>query len=88
MTKIRVTREHIQKGKACSHLECPLALAISEKTGLVADVGYSGTKLFKNGKPHLEAIFRHDDKLKKFIADFDVGKHVKGFTFTMDLEGV
>lgn len=75
-----VTQEHIDKGKRCDGVRCPIALALDPIDGISVDteeiclhgMGYSGT----DPKLPAEAV--------EFISAFDEGEPVQPFEFDID----
>jgi hypothetical protein len=87
MTKtISVRKKHIVNGAACQPGACPVALAIREQTGMIADVGYSTIRLTKeNG---IIVNIKSPEKVKSFVDKYDLGAHVRGFKFKLDIHDI
>lgn len=73
---INVTQTHIDTGKKFICNNCPIALALQ-------DVGLTGIAVSDSFIYHSEGWFRTPREVKKFIIDFDSGRVVKPFTFTL-----
>ena len=80
MTKIQVTQEHINKGKRMKACECPVALAIRDKTKWIPDV--SSLIVTFPGTLDTEWL---PAKAAEFVNAFDSGNPVKPFEFEMKL---
>lgn len=76
--KITVTQEDIEEGQARSCHRCPVALAMSRTIGreLVVYPHYAGTL-------GMDVVCFFPSEVEQFIADFDEGKPVKPFSFTV-----
>ena len=77
--KIKVTKEHIDKGRKKSALSCPIALAIGDKYGLDASVGPESCVIGYT-------ICDLPKSVKKFIKLFDNGYSVEPFEFNINLK--
>jgi len=81
--KIKVTAEHIDKGKRNNCRECPVALAIKEQLNLPYDmqVGTLGVNIFY--EKHTCTKYMLSRAAERFINKFDGRKDVKPFNFVM-----
>ncbi len=80
--QIRVTRKHIKRGKPNESVNCPVALAVAEKSHKRALVDQIDI-VYRAG-PNKWYIGKTPDIAAAFIEDFDIGKQVKPFTFECD----
>ena len=74
--KITVTREDIRRGKSCRSRECPIALASRRALPTVDIVVNCRTLDMAN-------CVRITESAHRFLQDFDLGKPVKPFSFTV-----
>ena len=70
--KIKVTKEHIEKGKKGSAFFCPIALVFKSKNRVTYNSMYIEKEFYPLPK-----------KAQTFIQRFDAGKKVKPFQFTI-----
>ena len=80
--KVRVTREHIQRGARGVPSRCPVAYAVRSE-GFADVVVLDGTVDWFDPKFHCVTQPR---AVRRFIARFDAGKPVKPFTFMLRTE--
>lgn len=76
--QIKVTQQHIKKGRRASARSCPIALALNEQVGALAIVGHG------SASAGVDPNRRHFDlprAVRRFIYQFDEGKAVKPFNF-------
>jgi hypothetical protein len=83
MIRIKVTQEHINKGRRRACRQCPVALAIVEQTE------------FPNpwvGDTHVDLVtspespsYKLPAEVQRFIDNFDNGKPVKPFAFNLKI---
>ena len=83
--KIRVTREHIRRGRRCDSTECPLALAMREaglyEPAVSKDVCYWGSS-YNDPQPYGTA--RLPDQAQAFINRFDEDLTGEPFEFELN----
>ena len=77
--QLEVTQDHIDKGWKANGVKCPVAYAFTEK-GYNCCIGT--TALFADVYPGCE--FFCDNRLEKWILDFDAGNKVSPFTLELD----
>lgn len=80
MAKIKVTQDHIKRGKRGKSSSCPVALAVRDYMK-----GYKGGTITVDGAgvwigPH---SFTCPRSVGRFVSDFDAGREVKPFTFVL-----
>ncbi len=88
-TRIHVTRQDIRDGEPNSWHSCPVALAVSKRTGLPTIVGKAIAVrndyiVSDDGVVHETAsrtVFDAPRSVHRFIGRFDNGKPVKPFSF-------
>lgn len=73
--EVKVTQEHIDKGKQGSSIKCPIAIAL-EEMGHIACVSRLSV-LVMNRNFYLPFI------ASEFVKDFDAGRPVKPFSFVL-----
>lgn len=81
--KVKVTQEHIDKGKPGAPYSCPVALAIRDSIPNIVNAGV--------GRTTIEMIDQHGNWLcydaprsvKKFVIAYDYKKPVEPFNFFM-----
>jgi len=85
---IEVMNEHIEKGEPEDPCNCPVALALSEKTGLVCEVYPDSIRVGGNLFDKC-AHFKAPASVTKFVNKFDgqIGK-VKPFSFKLPLTNI
>ena len=83
--KIRVTSKHIKAGKRGSDTSCPIALAVKETVQKSCLPKFLRSMQINVGGDveigHL--CMEGTNKMHQFIIDFDEGKKVKPFTFSL-----
>ncbi len=78
--KIKVTQEHIERGRPKSDWACPIACALHEqRPTFEVSVGCYKTLINK-------VMYALPAKARDFIDDFDSGKPVTPFEFELPLE--
>lgn len=75
-----VTQEHIDNGVACSPTHCPVANAL-HNPGQTVKVGYYGIDVEVG---NIKKLYRVSHDLRQKIVDFDNGRKVLPFDFTLD----
>lgn len=80
---IEVTPEHIRCGQRNRHRACALALAFEHAGFASADVGVTSALLRDDrGVAYLIGL---PDEAQRFVADFDAGRPVAPFRFSVPL---
>lgn len=79
---VKVTQEHINKGKVQNENSCPIALALKEQ-GFKGVAVPGGTFTLKVGKFH--PSYTLPKKADQFVDTFDYEGKVKPFEFTAEL---
>lgn len=80
MRTIRVTAEHIERGKGGCYT-CPIALALYDETAHVWGVNVVAC-FYKEGS----LVLGLPESACKFVADFDARREVQPFEFELPLE--
>lgn len=80
--KVKILKEHIEKGKIGSGRFCPVALALKDleykNVGVCSSYGFLKEKsTYYN--------FDTPDKMSDFIVNFDFGREVKPTSFELEL---
>lgn len=94
---VKVTNKHIRRAAKLNpnrkdpfinvdEFSCPLALAISEKTGLKTWVSHDGIRVGGDGWLDAKVLFKPSNKSKRYMDKFDEGKSVKPATFTFKFD--
>lgn len=77
---VKVTQEHINKGKPYNFAECPVALACRKKLGKIA-VGSATVRRLGKGPSHIWSL---PLSAIAFIHNFDGGEAVLPFSFELE----
>ena len=77
--KVRVTAQHIAFGKKANYDSCPVALALAEAVGATPTTTGVATTIDLPGHRDLPL----PERVSQWVSDFDAGKPVKPFTFTL-----
>lgn len=78
--KISVTARDIERGDPLNSLQCPIALACKRTFKRKAEVdGFTAEVKMKNKTK----VFELPEKAQNFVDDFDAGRTVKPFSFTL-----
>ena len=77
---VKVTQEHIDKGRRRATSACPIALALKEQLGHEVVVGEFSTYIGINSDS-----IPLPRSAQRFVARFDRGKPVKPFNFRVQL---
>lgn len=80
--QVRVTADHIKRGKRRSESSCPIALALCEKLQVETQRGTSVGQMHLTVKG-VRLLSKVPKKIVQFIEAFDKGSKVKPFTFTI-----
>lgn len=79
--KIKVTEDHIKKGKPANTYCCPVALALKENGYEDATVGESKAYAVKDGNT---VTLKLSDSASSFIRKFDMNEQVEPFEFEFE----
>lgn len=91
MTIIKVTQDHIDRGRRYDKKECPVALAMMDQGFEDVSVGYGGFAFFTEKKQRY--AMELGPNMSRYIYAFDIGRNVGPYTFEilsvskMDIEG-
>ena len=77
--KIEVKQKHIRAGVKCSINYCPIALALSDCTGLIFSVGEMSIE-------HGDFSIDTPKRCERFIEAFDDEENVKPFSFNLPID--
>lgn len=77
--RIKITADHINRGKQQRTCQCPVAIAILETTG----IRYEVYKTFMQPLDNRERRIMNSPAVVQFISDFDAGRPCKPFAFTL-----
>jgi hypothetical protein len=94
---VKVTNKHIRRAAKLNpnrkdplgdvdETSCPLALAISEKTGLKTWVSNDSIRVGGDGWLDAKVLFKPSKKSKRYMDKFDEGKYIKPDTFTFKFD--
>jgi hypothetical protein len=94
---VKVTNKHIRRAAKLNpnrkdpftpvdEQSCPIALAISEKTGLKTWVSHDGIRVGGNNMLDSKILFNASKKSKHYMDRFDEGKSIKPATFTFKFD--
>lgn len=82
----QMTQEHIDKGLVCNARFCPVALMLTEATGMVASVGRQ--IYLVNDDEHITYRIETPDEVTQFIRDFDAKIEVKPIAVSLNMRRV
>ncbi len=81
---IVVTADHIKQGQPLNGNACPIALAYKEATGIKVSVGVFSIRTYTRDGVGKEFIGELPSEAVRFIDDFDQGRPVEPFEFTLE----